>query len=759
MDGNLRNFAAEIPHQDFGLPELWGGLECTVARIGDLYVDQTLLNGHQHRVEDLDRFASLGLRALRYPVIWERVAPHGLASADWRWTDERLGRMRTLGLNPIAGLLHHGSGPRDTDLSQPDFPQKLAAYAAAVAERYPWLDHYTPVNEPLTTARFSGLYGHWYPHGRDHRLFLRLLVNQVRAVRLAMIAIRKVNPAAKLVQTDDLGRVLATPHLAYQADYENARRWLGFDLLTGRFDRHHRLWHDVTEAVPEAELAELLEDPCPPDILGINHYLSGERFLDERVERYPGVEVGGNGCDRYVDVLALRVAEQGVAGLENLLQEAWDRYGLPVAVTEVHNGSSRDEQLRWLKEAWDGACRLRARGVDMRAITAWSLLGTYDWDSLLTRQDGNYEPGVFDISGGTPRPTALAGLVRDLAQTGASDHPALDMPGWWHRDTRLAWQVVSCCPSTLPGRMLIAANGNAEPRPLLIAGGGGTLAQALVRLCELRGLPHQALRREAMDLADPGAINAALEAWRPWAVINAAGFVDVDAAEDTPERCRRVNVEGAAALAQACARAGIPLVAFSSPLVFDGSKDAPYVEGDAVAPLGVYGAAKAEAEARMLAAAPDTLVIRAGAFFGPWDERHLLARAIREVSAGRDFAAAGDVLVSPSYLPDLADAALDLLMDRESGIWHLAHEGSASPAALARQAVAGVGLDPGRVREVPGCMMGWRARRPVQGVLGSARGSLMPPLDRALRRFLQVLRAEAGGRADGAWLTRYRPPG
>src|SRR3712207_4540582 len=175
--------------------EIWGGLECTVARIGDAYVDQTRLNGHHDRREDLDAFAGLGLRALRYPVLWERIAPHGPERADWRWTDERLPRLRDLGIRPIAGLLRHGSGPRDTDLSQPDLPAKLARFAAAVAERYPWLDHYTPVNEPLTTARFSGLYGHWYPHGRDYGLFLRQVVNQVNGVRLAMQAIRRVNPA------------------------------------------------------------------------------------------------------------------------------------------------------------------------------------------------------------------------------------------------------------------------------------------------------------------------------------------------------------------------------------------------------------------------------------------------------------------------------------------------------------------------------------------------------------------------------------
>ncbi len=738
--------------------EVWGGIECTVARVGDRYVDQTVLNGHQHRPEDLDAFAALGIRAIRYPVLWERVAPQGLDRADWRWTDERLARIRDLGIRPIAGLLHHGSGPRDTDLSQPDFPEKLARYAAAVAERYPWLDHYTPVNEPLTTARFSGLYGHWYPHGRDYGLFLRLLVNQINGVRLAMRAIRQINPDAKLVQTDDLGRTLSTPHLAYQAAYENERRWLGFDLLTGRFDRHHALWRDLTDAVPARELDDLLCDPCPPDIVGINHYLSGERFLDERLDRYPGVAPGGNGRDRYVDVLAPRVAASGVAGLENLLHEAWERYGLPIAVTEVHNGSSRDEQLRWLKEAWDSARRLRNGGVDLRAITAWSLLGTYDWNSLLTRQDGHYEPGVFDISGGAPRPTALAGLIHDLARTGEADHPALDAPGWWHRDCRLAWEPAECCPSTLPSRLMAAFSGPEQPRRLLIAGGGGALAQAMAHVCTVRGLPHEVLPRAALDVADPVSIAAAFNQRRPWAVINAAGFSSVDDAEEAPRRCWRENVGGAEALARACAAAGVPLVAFSSHLVFGGDKAEPYLEDDPVAPLGVYAGTKAAAEKVLLATFPDALVIRAGAFFGPWDSRNLLTRAIRAVGAGQAFDAAADVTVSPTYLPDLADAALDLLMDGEKGIWHLASTGAVTWAELAREAVAGAALDRRRVRSVPGAELGWRARRPAWSALRSMRSALMPPLDRALDCYLGALRSGAGDIATGAWLTRYRPP-
>src|SRR4051794_16295618 len=628
---------------------MWGGLECTVARVGDTYLDQTLLNGHENRPEDLDAFAALGIRAIRYPVLWERIAPGGLDEADWRWTDERLARLRDLGLRPIVTLLHHGSGPRHTDLTRPDFAPKLAAFARRVAERYPWLDLYTPVNEPLTTARFSGLYGHWYPHARDHRTFLRCLVNQVEGVRLAMRAIREVNPVARLVQTEDLGRAFSTPRLAYQAAHKNHRRWLSLDLLLGRVDRQHPLRDYLRQALPEEELRALdagQEAPCPPDIVGINHYLSSERFLDERLERYPDVTPSDNGRDRYVDVAATRVLSPGPTGLENLLREAWDRYRLPVAVTEVHNGSTRDEQLRWLREAWDAAQRLHLNGVDIRAVTVWALLGSYEWNSLLTRRTGYYEPGPFDVRSGQPRPTALAHLVRDLAGAGQADHPVLDAPGWWHRETRYIWPASPGCASTRAARLKPPAR-RRLPRPVLIAGGGGVLAGCFARLCAARGLPHRVLSRRELDVADPASVAAAVARLRPWAVINGAGYARVDRAEREAERCRRENLRGAEVLAAACARAGIRLLALSTHLVFDGGKPDPYLEADGTAPLGVYAGSKAEAERALLAACPDALLVRSGAFFGPWDERNVAARTLRAAPQGREVAAACDVAVSP----------------------------------------------------------------------------------------------------------------
>ncbi len=85
-------------------------------------------------------------------------------------------------------------------------------------------------------------------------------------------------------------------------------------------------------------------------------------------------------------------------------------------------------------------------------------------------------------------------------------------------------------------------------------------------------------------ISRPRSVTAALARHRPWAVINAAGYVRVADAEGDPERCFRENAEGALILAQACADLGIPFITFSSDLVFDGRLGRPYRESDPVTP-------------------------------------------------------------------------------------------------------------------------------------------------------------------------------
>lgn len=415
--------------------EMWGGVECSHVRIHAMVRNQLDETGHLTRSDDLALIASLGIRTLRYPVLWEMVE-RGSGSYDWNWTDARLQQINELGICPIAGLVHHGSGPLWTEVLNPNFPEMLARYGALVAQRYPWIQMYTPINEPLTTARISGLYGLWYPHGTSEDICLQLTVAQCRAIAMAMKAIRKYVPKARLVQTEDVGRVFATSdRLNYQADYENERRWLSLDLLCGQVRPEHPFHRRLLDAgVDKGHLSALSAEPCVPDIVGIDYYLTSDRMLDDRVDVHPHEKIGGNGIDRYVDIAAVRSGGLAATGLRPRIDDLWNRYRLPIAVTELHNGSTRDEQVRWLAEGWRAAQAAKEGGVDVRAITSWSLFGAVDWNSLLVRQDGYYESGAFDIRGREPRPTALATVIAGLAKQGTVHHPVLERGGWWRSE-------------------------------------------------------------------------------------------------------------------------------------------------------------------------------------------------------------------------------------------------------------------------------------------------------------------------------------
>ncbi|CAN5909704.1 hypothetical protein BH24BAC1_BH24BAC1_13290 [soil metagenome] len=718
--------------------DLWGGVECTINRVGDQFFDQTKRNGHWERASDLDLFASLKIKKLRYPVLWEQVSPENPAEQNWSWADERLPRLQALGIDPIVGLVHHGSGPKYTNLLDPGFAKGLSRHARAVAERYPWVEHYTPVNEPLTTARFSGLYGLWYPHAQDVASFVRMLFHQIQATKEAMQEIRKVNPAAKLVQTEDLGQTHSSPALQYQAGFENERRWLTFDLLCGRVDRHHPLWHYFRAmGIGEEEILAFTENPLPPDILGINYYITSERFLDDNLSSYPAHFHGSNGNHHYADVEAVRVKGASMAGVRQLLLQAWQRYGLPLAVTEAHLSCTREEQMRWFKETWDAAASLRQeQEADIRAVTAWSLLGAYDWNSLLTKNAGHYEIGVFDLRGPSPRPTALSQMLPVLGEGIAYHHPLLDVAGWWHRQERYAY---TCLPHSskaeaLPPPSKKKAN---TDHPLLVTGVTGTLGRAFEIICRQRGISCKVTSREELDIADPESVREAIRKYRPWAIVNTAGYVRVDEAEGDAERCYRDNTDGPAALAAACAEEGIRLLTFSSDLVFDGKKESPYLESDKPHPLNVYGSSKALAEQKVLALYPEALVVRTSAFFGPWDEHNFVFQVLKALKAHQPVAAADDLRITPTYVPDLVHASLDLLIDGEKGIWHLASEGSYTWAELAVLAASLAHADTRLIEAIPAANFGWSARRPAFSALSSERGSLLPSVEHALHLYLR----------------------
>jgi len=707
--------------------ELWGGPESTVNRVGDRFGDQLVLTGHHDRIEDIDRIAALNFDAVRYPLLWERASVAG-GGYDWSWTDARLDRLRQAGARVIAGLVHHGSGPPHTNLLGDGFASGLGAYAMAAARRYPWIDDWTPVNEPVTTARFSGLYGIWYPHRRDEFAFWTALLNQVDGIRLAMRAVRSVNPGARLVQADDLGRTFATAQLRDQAGFDNARRWAGWDLLCGRLVPGHALFDRIAAFGFGDRLRAIADDPCPPDIIGINHYATSDRFLDHRFRRYPRSLRGGNGRMRYADVEAVRVLQPGPPGIAGALREAWDRYGIPLAVTEAHNGCTREEQMRWLAGTWDIATTLRGEGVDVRAVTSWALFGAKGWNTLLTGP-GVYESGAFDVRSGVPRPTAIVPLLKALPGC-AARHPAVEGRGWWRRSIRLVHATAQ-----RPARMRDHA-GSVEPspsgQPLLICGGTGPVGRALVRACRHRDIAYVLTDCSALALDDPAEVDKMLARHRPWAVIDTGGSGGID---DDEAACWHGIMRHVDSLAAACARLGILCAGFSSDQVFDGLAGRPCLEDDTPRPLGPSGLAQIGIERALTAY--DGLIFRTSALFSLFDDRTMASRVVRALSAGQRFAAAGGHVVTPTYVPHLADAVLDLLIDGEPGVRHIVGDAALSWAEFARWIARSCGLDERLVEEVsePSASEPGLSR----AILGTRFGSLLPPVEAAITAFAQTV--------------------
>jgi len=360
---------------------------------------------------------------------------------------------------------------------------------------------------------------------------------------------------------------------------------------------------------------------------------------------------------------------------------------------------------------------------------------------------GWYEPGVFDVRSALPRRTALAGMMKALAVHGRFEHPLLNEKGWWRRPSRFHYPSVEAQTSITPPQPVAQAHESTTPCPIIIVGGNGTLGRAFARLCAERGIHCLALSRRELDIADADAISRLLQDTRPWAVINAAGYVRVDQAEHERDRCLRENTVGAERLAAACACAGIRLLTYSSDLVFSGSREEPYVESDAVSPLNMYGYSKAEAERLVSQAMPSSLIIRTSAFFGPWDSSNFVANVLGDLMEGRSVHA-GATVVSPTYVPDLVHASLDLLIDGECGLWHVANQGAASWCHLAKTVAAMAKLDAALVKEGDASTLGWAAARPGYSALGSERGVLLPPWEESLGRYLHERRDDlARGRA------------
>jgi dTDP-4-dehydrorhamnose reductase len=404
--------------------EFWASPEPTIARIDERrYRDQRIETGHYSRDGDIERLSVLGVSGARYPVLWESVAPVDPELRDYTWERRRLRLLEKHGLEPIVTLLHHGSGPRYTSLLDEAFPQLFAAYAEATAREFPHVRRWTPINEPLTTARFSALYGTWYPNERDDRAFGRALVNELHGYLLAAKRIAAVIPGAEFMITEDLQSFTASDARAQSyADFKRARAYLSVDLACGNVDAQHPLWTYLTRRcdIPVERLDLLRSLARPPDLLGWNYYPNSERHLGTL----------SNGDIRNVPLVDVSPRPLNP---KPMLRAAWQRYGLPMALAEVHVIGNDWERVRWLVQRHDDVLELRAEGLALRAFGAWAAFGLVDWNSLLCKVGSGIEDGIYSFAGpgSEPASTIVGDAIRALSK--GFQPPNAATPGWWER--------------------------------------------------------------------------------------------------------------------------------------------------------------------------------------------------------------------------------------------------------------------------------------------------------------------------------------
>lgn len=266
---------------------------------------------------------------------------------------------------------------------------------------------------------------------------------------------------------------------------------------------------------------------------------------------------------------------------------------------------------------------------------------------------------------------------------------------------------------------------------IAVTGRNGQVAQSLLERAAASRIDVCVMARPEVDLLHPGAVEAALAALRPEAVVSAAAYTAVDSAEAEPALAHAVNVTGAASVARAAARLGIPVIHLSTDYVFDGSLERPYAEDDATGPLGVYGTSKLEGERAVAETNTNHAILRTAWVYSPFGKN--FARTMLALARKRDeISVVSDQLGSPTNALDIADGIITVVRNMIGkpsapelrGIFHMTGGGETNWAEFATAifaASAAAGGPSAHIVPIPASAYPTPARRPANSRLDNGR--------------------------------------
>lgn len=395
-----------LPFKEF----VWGsGIECSF--LPHINVDQFKWTQHDRFWrDDLKRAREeLGIKYLRYAFPWHELEPQK-GQFKWDYSDERIAECERLGIDLLLDVMHFGTPLwLKQAVGDPEFPDALESFASQIVLRYRGrVKTWCPFNEPLVSALFSGDFGFWPPHSRKWRGYMPVLSRIVQATSRGIRAIRQADPEATVLLCDAAENFKTrSPALEMEARRRNLRRFIVMDLLTGRVDRHHPLFSWLTSyGFSELDIDWLRANPQAPDVLGLDYYPHSEWQLESH---------GG----------AIRVRRaDNPAGLYGVASTYYNRYGIPLMLTETSVDGKPINREIWLDTTLDHIRRLREEGVPMLGMIWWPMVDQLDWDGALTHRIGKiHQVGMWTLSrqkDGTLQrsPTPLVRQFRDAMQHG-----------------------------------------------------------------------------------------------------------------------------------------------------------------------------------------------------------------------------------------------------------------------------------------------------------------------------------------------------
>jgi beta-glucosidase/6-phospho-beta-glucosidase/beta-galactosidase len=289
----------------------------------------------------------------------------------------------------------------------------FAGYARAFAERFPWIQLYTPINEMYICAQFSAMYGWWNEQLKSDRAFVTALKHLVKANVMAMRQILDVRPDALFIQSESSEYFHAeNPKAIKPAEIKNSRRFLSLDLNYGRRVDSEMYEYLMDNGMTRDEYHFFLKNNLK------HHCIMGNDYYSTNEHR---VSADGLTC-----------ASGEIFGYAVITHQYHDRYRLPVMHTETNlcQGSRGDEAVNWLRKQWANVLRVRNDGVPIVGFTWYSLTDQVDWDSALCENNGCVNAlGLYDLSRKIrPVGELYRQLIRDWSQVLPTQSVCLQVP-------------------------------------------------------------------------------------------------------------------------------------------------------------------------------------------------------------------------------------------------------------------------------------------------------------------------------------------